>query len=207
MKAPISTAIAMAFGLIVLLGYFVDIPILITLRDIFVRWAVLLMTVALIVGIINLVIVHWKKFSQDPGENPYSIILLVAFGLTLLVAGFFGPTSEWSLWIFNHIQMPVEQSLMAILVVILIYSVARMFKVRINLISLIFIATVLLMLILAVPWFGVAIPGLQGPGGIRSFIAEIPAVAGARGILIGIGLGTVATGLRVLIGADRPYGG
>ena len=207
MKVPISTAIAMAFGLIVLMGYFIDIPILITLRDIFVRWAVLLMTVAVIIGIVNLVNVHWNKFTKDPGENPYSIILLVAFGLTLIVAGFFGPTSDWSLWIFNHIQMPVEQSLMAILVVVLIYSAARMFKDRFNLISMVFITTVLMMLILAVPWFGVAIPGLQGPGGIRSFIAEIPAVAGARGILIGIGLGTIATGLRVLIGAVRPYGG
>lgn len=207
MKVPISTAIAMAFGLIVLMGYFIDIPILITLRDIFVRWAVFLMTVAVIIGIVNLVNVHWNKFTKDPGENPYSIILLVAFGLTLIVAGFFGPTSEWSLWIFNHIQMPVEQSLMAILVVVLIYSAARMFKDRFNLISVVFITTVLMMLILAVPWFGVAIPGLQGPGGIRSFIVEIPAVAGARGILIGIGLGTIATGLRVLIGADRPYGG
>jgi hypothetical protein len=103
--------------------------------------------------------------------------------------------------------MPVEQSLMAILVVVLIYSIARMFKDRYNLISIVFIATVLVMLILAVPWFGVAIPGLHGPSGIRSLIAEIPAVAGARGILIGIGLGTIATGLRVLIGADRPYGG
>ncbi len=207
MKFPFSTAIAIAFGLIVLLGYFIDLPILITLRDVFVRWAILLMTVAVIVGIINLVSVHWKKFSKDPGENPYSIILLVAFGLTLMVAGFFGPTGEWSLWIFNHIQMPVEQSLMAILVVVLIYSIARMFKDRFNLISIVFIVTVLVMLILAVPWFGVAIPGLHGPGGIRSLITEIPAIAGARGILIGIGMGTIATGLRVLIGADRPYGG
>ena len=207
MKVPVSTAIAIAFGLIVLMGYFIDSPILITLRDVFVRWAILLMTIAIIIGIVNLVNVHWKKFSKDPGGNPYSIILLVAFGLTLIVAGFFGPTGEWSIWIFDHIQMPVEQSLMAILVVVLIYSVARMFKDRFNLISIVFIATVLIMLVLAVPWFGVAIPGLQGPGGIRSFIVEIPAVAGARGILIGIGLGTIAAGLRVLIGADRPYGG
>jgi hypothetical protein len=32
-------------------------------------------------------------------------------------------------------------------------------------------------------------------------------MAGARGILLGVALGTVATGLRILIGADRPYGG
>jgi hypothetical protein len=31
--------------------------------------------------------------------------------------------------------------------------------------------------------------------------------AGARGLLIGVALGTLLTGLRVLFGIDRPYGG
>jgi len=30
---------------------------------------------------------------------------------------------------------------------------------------------------------------------------------GTRGLLIGIALGTLLTGLRVLFGIDRPYGG
>jgi hypothetical protein len=42
---------------------------------------------------------------------------------------------------------------------------------------------------------------------LRSAIVQIPAVAGARGILLGVALGTVATGLRLLMGVDRPYGG
>ena len=33
------------------------------------------------------------------------------------------------------------------------------------------------------------------------------AEGGARGLLIGIALGTLLTGLRVLFGMDRPYGG
>jgi hypothetical protein len=30
---------------------------------------------------------------------------------------------------------------------------------------------------------------------------------GARGLLIGVALGTLLTGIRVLFGIDRPYGG
>jgi len=33
------------------------------------------------------------------------------------------------------------------------------------------------------------------------------AIAGMRGLLLGVGLGTLAAGLRVLSGVDRPYGG
>jgi hypothetical protein len=42
---------------------------------------------------------------------------------------------------------------------------------------------------------------------IRMFISQRLASAGARGILIGVALGTLTTGLRILFGSDRPYGG
>ena len=42
---------------------------------------------------------------------------------------------------------------------------------------------------------------------IRPFIVSVFSTSGARGILLGVALGTLLTGLRVLIGADRPYGG
>jgi len=69
----------------------------------------------------------------------------------------------------------------------------------------IFILTAFLILLGTAPLYGFGdIPLLNG---LRRWIAQVPAMAGARGILIGVALGTIATGLRVLIGADRPYGG
>jgi hypothetical protein len=55
--------------------------------------------------------------------------------------------------------------------------------------------------------------------GVLAFTSEIPVlrdllsafhhapVAGARGILLGIALGSLAAGIRVMIGSDRPYNG
>jgi hypothetical protein len=207
MKAPLSAAITIGFGLVVLMGYFLDLPILVTLRHVFVQWAVILVAVALFVGLANLALVHWRKIVQEQTGSVYSIVLLVSLVVTLLIVGYFGPTGDWSLWIFNNIQMPVESSLMAILAVVLVYASARVLRQRVNLLSVVFIGTVLVMLVLAVPWIGVEIPGLHGPDGLRSLISQVLAVAGARGILVGVALGTIATGLRVLMGADRPYGG
>lgn len=207
MKTPLSAAIAIGFGLVVLLGYFIDLPILDTLRQVFVQWAVILVSVAMLVGVANLALAHWRKIGQEQAGGAYSILVMVSLVVTLLVVGYFGPTGDWSLWIFNNIQVPVESSLMAILAIVLVYASARVLRQRINLLSVVFIATVLVMLILAVPWLGIEIPGLHGPDGLRSFISQVLAIAGARGILIGVALGTIATGLRVLMGADRPYGG
>jgi hypothetical protein len=42
---------------------------------------------------------------------------------------------------------------------------------------------------------------------LRAWISQVWAAGGARGILLGVALGATATGLRVLLGTERPYGG
>ena len=206
-NVPFSAAIAIFFGLIVLAGYFIEIPWLDNLHNMLLQWAVILAAIALLVGIANLSSVHWNKASSGQNGSFYSAILIISMLITLVVAGYMGPTAEWSLWLFNNIQVPVESSLLAILVVVLTYASMRLIRKRLNLFSIIFIGTGLLTLLGTAPLFGVVIPGLHGAFGFRTLIAQIPAVAGARGILIGVALGTIATGLRILMGADRPYRG
>lgn len=207
LKVSISAAVAIAFGLIVLLGYFVNIPLLTTLKDIFLQYAAILAAIALLVGVANLFSVHWRKVTSGSKGAVYSTILLVALVATLLVVGYFGPTGSWSMWIFNNIETAIETSLMAILVIVLSYAAIRLVRRRMTLFTLVFIGTALLVLLGSAPIFGVELPVLYGPNSLRSLINQIPATAGARGLLLGVALGTIATGLRILMGADRPYGG
>jgi hypothetical protein len=93
---------------------------------------------------------------------------------------------------------------MAVLAVVLVYACARLINRRINAFSLIFILTVLLVLVGSAMLPSGNIPLLYE---LRNWIAYVWASAGARGILLGVALGIIATGLRVLLGADRPYGG
>lgn len=207
MKFPFSAAVAIAFGLIVLLGYFIAVPLLTTLRDVFIHWVLIMAATALLVGLGNLITVHWRKVTTRSSGGFYSLIMLISLAVTLVVVGFFGPTGTWSMWLFNYVQVPLEASLMALLSVVLALAAIRLLRRRINLFSLIFLGTVLIVLLGTAPLLGVQIPGLHGPDGLRSLIAQIPATAGARGILLGVALGTIATGLRILIAADRPYEG
>ena len=123
--------------------------------------------------------------------------------LTLLIVGYLGPTDPVSLWIFNYIQIPIEASLMAILSIVLIYAGVRLLRRKPNLLTIVFIATAVVILLMSGPLFGIDIPGLAE---LRIWIGKVPAVAGARGILLGISMGIIAAGLRILMGADRPYG-
>jgi hypothetical protein len=203
LRSSIFVTLAIACGVIVLLGYF--LPFLSGLRETFLGWAVILGAVLLLVGVIQLARVHLKKFSGQQDGAWYSLVLILSLGLTLIVAlaGYWIGDTRLMMWLFNYVQVPIETSLMAILAVVLAYAVIRMLSRRMNLFSTVFIVTVLLVLIGTV-----SIPGLSTNilGGFRDWIVSVAATAGARGILLGVALGTIATGLRVLMGADRPYG-
>lgn len=207
MRAPVSAAIAIAFGLVVLAGYFINLPLLTNLKDILVQWGFILASVALLIGVANLFVVHWGKIRKNQPNSAYSFLVLISLLATLVIVGLYGPTGTWSLWIFKYIQLPVEGSLMALLTVVLIYAAARLLRKRVDLFSLIFVICAVVVLIGSAPIFGVDITGMPGPAELRALIMQIPAVGGARGILLGVALGSIATGLRILLGADRPYGG
>ena len=204
MKNPLFPAITIGVGIIVLLGYFLQVDLLVNLRIVLLEWATILVATALLIGVINLFVVHWRKSTTDQPNRANSIALLVGLVMTLGVAGWFGPTDPYSMWIFNYILIPIEASLMGILAVVLVYAGVRLLRRKPNLLSIVFIATAVIILLMTGPLFGIDVPGLSE---LRIWIGKVPAVAGGRGILLGISLGIVAAGLRILIGADRPYGG
>jgi hypothetical protein len=107
--------------------------------------------------------------------------------------------------VVNYIQIPVEASLMAVLAVILTLAAFRLFQRRMGLLPLVFVVSILIFLLLN--------SGLLAGSSNIPFIGETLAVlqflpvAGGRGILLGIALGSLMAGLRILFGADRPYSG
>lgn len=206
LKGLFSTAIAIATGLIVLVGYFVELPILVNLRITILNWAIILAAFALFIGLFNLLAVHADKVRSKKKGGFYSLILILSMLVTLVLGLWLRPDHLVMALIFNAIQLPVETSLMAMLVVTLTYASIRLLRRRSNLISVIFLVTALLILLgsAPLPFIG-SLPIVSDM--IRPFIAQVLAAAGARGILIGVALGALTTGLRVLFGAERPYGG
>jgi hypothetical protein len=131
--------------------------------------------------------------------------LLASLFITIIIVGLSGPTGAWSIWIFNTFQVPIEISLLAILAVILVYAAARMVTRKPRWQTILFLITVLVVLLGSVPLF--FIDQIDSLNALQGWLSQVPAVAGARGLLLGVALGTIATGLRILMGVDRPYGG
>ena len=203
---PFSAAIAISVGLIILLGTFLPIPLLGTVRLELLHWAAILLGVAALVGIGNLFSVHFQKIRHREMGSVYSVALLVAMLATLLIGVMVGPSHPWMQAAVETIIRPVEASLMALLAVTLLYASIRLLRRRADLMSIVFLGTAALMLLASVslPLIG-EIPILSD--WVRPWLMVGPAAGGARGLLLGVALGALTTGLRTLFAFERPYGG
>ncbi len=80
----------------------------------------------------------------------------------------------------------------------------RKFYSGVTLIGFIFIFTILFILSATAILAWMPLPLI---GEMRDWISQVWSLAGMRAILLGVALGAIMTGLRVLMGADRPYEG
>ena len=171
------------------------------------QWSILIAAAALFMGLINLFIVHWNKVNDQTAGWPYSAILIFFLLVSLALGLIFGPDFEVMLLLFNYVQLPVEAGLMALLAVSLVVAGFRIVSRKRDIFSLLFVFTAILVLLGNSPWLmGSDSVVAHLIGNVRAWVAQVWSVGGARGILLGVALGAVATGLRVLMGTERPYG-
>ena len=195
---------AIGAGVIILAGYFIPVPLLTVVRVELVRWAVIAGGAAVLVGIGNLFSVHFQKIRRREKDSFYSLLLLVSMLGTLLLGMIIGPSHPWMQTVVNTVIVPVETSLMALLAVTLVYASIRLLRRRTDWMSVLFLLTAVIILGASVilplifPSFG---------DSVLSWISLYLAGAGARGLLMGVALGALTTGLRLIVGLDRPYGG
>lgn len=198
----LSTVVAMTAGLLVLADFFVNADSIDALGLYLIRTASVVAAFALVLGMVNVLTVHLGKiYSRDKGWV-YSIVLVVAMLVTLGV-GFLtgGPASEQIQELFDVVLFPLEATLFSLLAFFVVTAAYRAFRVK-SFETALFVTFGILVLLGQVPvganvWDQLPV--------IKDWVLDVPALAGARGILLGVALGTVATGLRVLLGIDRPY--
>ncbi len=206
----VTAIIAIAVGLLVLMGYFFPtLPYILDIQTLLLNWAMLMVASAAIVGVLNLVFVHADKIRRREKGNIYSAILIAFLIGTFVLGMFLSPADQITQLLLNGVILPIEAALMAILTVTLLYAAVRLLRRRTDFTSIVFLLTAALVL------FGSAtLPSMFGANinipvitSLSTWVQQVLAVGGARGILIGVSLGTLLTGLRVLSALDRPYGG
>lgn len=201
MKQRVPTIIAIVIGFVTLGGYFLGPGFKVHL--LFIRWASVLAAVALLLGILNLLGVHLRRITSTERNWPYSIALVFA-ALAVIAIGLMdgSPNGKSISWVFDSVLFPLEAAAASLLVFFLVTAAFRVMRKKPSVPTFIFVVTTVLVLAGSIP-----LP--ENVGGIlaelRNWLVSVFATAGARGMLLGVALGTIATGLRVLMGIDKPH--
>lgn len=163
---------------------------------------------AVVIGVFNLIAVHLGRFTRSEHGWPYSMIVLIVM-VAVVVLRILDRAEIWkgdlegeqmSLRAFEAVQVSLESALAALLVFFLVFAAYRLMHRRVTWWSLLFTAAVVIGLLGWIP-----LEDIDVLSDIRDWLVRVPANAGSRGILIGVGLGTITVGVRVLIGQDRSF--
>jgi len=200
MKRVVLSVIAIASGLLVLLDFFVESPAVDALGAFLIEGAVVLGGFALLLGVINLVTVHFARAKNREKGWGLSIVLLITV-LVMLLLGIAGPASAPVTWAYDYVLSPLHKTLFALLAFFVATAAYRAYRIK-SWESLLMVGAGVIVLLAQVP-VGEMIWG-ELPL-VKDWLMAVPVLAGARGILIGVALGSVIAGLRLLLVMDRPY--
>ena len=211
--ALLPSAIAIGFGLLTLIGLLAggDGSLFGTLSALFLQIVVITVALTILIGVLNLIQVHVGRVTGRKRGFLYSIVLLLSF-LTVIIVSILERTGGMpttageptiSMILFETVQVSIESALAGLLVFALVYGAYRMMRRRVTWIGVLFIAVLLLVLLGEITARGVFESPLLAD--FRAWLSSVPVSAGARGILLGIALATIITGVRVLTGQDRSY--
>jgi hypothetical protein len=202
----------MAIGILVLISLYIDpntnllTRILYNTGAYFVDTAVIIAAFALFLGMLNILRVHARKIREQKTQALYSAVLLLALFVVLAVGlpavpnEPSGPSQPVVQWIFENIQAPIQATLSALLVFFIVTAAYRLLRIR-NWESALMLVVALVVLI-----GQVTVGLLPVVPEVKDWILDVATMAGVRGILLGVALGALLTGLRLLLGVERPYG-
>ncbi|MCC6607828.1 MAG: hypothetical protein IT327_31770 [Anaerolineae bacterium] len=203
LKQSIAVFTAVFFGLLTLVALLFNVG---GLSSVILGWVSFLAAIALILGVMNLLLVHLNRVFKE--QNLYSGVLVLSILGVFAAAVLDGLTGSDSVnLLFSWVQAPLEAALASLLAVFLLLAGVQLLKRQRTGWAVLFGLTAVLMLL------GQALLNSRLlPGGLRApvnqvveFVQNVVVTAGLRGLLIGVALGTLLLSLRLLMGVERPY--
>jgi len=200
MRRQIPIILAFVFGFFMLVQFFV--PALTGAYETVVDWTQTIFIFTLLVGVAGMLKYHAEKVSRRDAGYGYNVVTLVGVAVMAL-AGLIGGRGEATLfsWIFDYMQAPMQATVFSLLAFFVASAAYRGFRVR-NVESTLLLLAAILVMVGRVPLGDYISPYFPK---IANWILNVPSMTARRGIFVGIGLGTIATSLRVILGIERTY--
>lgn len=189
--------------LLVVLDRSGDFPLLRLATTTLLSWVLLFAGFALLLGVINVVLVHVRRIQRGEKDWTHSLVL-VATLFAVLVAGLIpkeGVQSQVIEWVFDNLIAPGQAMLFALTVFFMAAAAFRWLRIgRTG--GGWMLAGALLILLAQMP----AVNALLPPAwmGVADWVLTVPVMATLRGALLGSGLALVVVSVRFFFGQSEP---
>ncbi|MDY6914724.1 MAG: hypothetical protein SVM86_00190 [Candidatus Cloacimonadota bacterium] len=202
MKRQIPLLIVMILGFLFVIHTFVPHKISADFYDWWQEWSKAISPFAVVLGVISLGMVHGTKISRKAPNWQYSVVTLFALVFTA-ASGFIWGRQDGTpyMWLFENVQMPMSATMFSLLAFYIASAAYKAFRARSAEATVLLIAAIIVMLG-QVP-LGMSIS--RWIPDISTWILNVPNMAAKRAIMLGVGLGMVATSLKILLGIERSY--
>jgi hypothetical protein len=206
-KREVPILITMVAGLFMLIAFWVPQPTVRAIYGDMQIWAIVVVGCTYVLGVANLLRINTRQVQRRERDWPFKIVLIAGLLVTMAV-GFsegqrYSEAGSHFQWIYLTFYSPMAATMFALLAFFIASAAFRAFRIRSFEALLLAIAAFTLMLG-RVPLGNAIHPFIPDAA---DWLMEIPQNAAKRGILIGAALGVVATGIRVILGLEKTYGG
>lgn len=200
----IPMTITFVVGILMIVSYYFGSSVVV-LKDastVVQKWTVIVAAFALIIGLINISRIHVNHIiRRTKGQWMFSLWCL-AIMYIMLAAGLLGTTKNPGYqWLYTWVFLPIDATMYSSLAFFISSAAYRAFKAR-NIESAIMLVSGIVVMLMNAPigtiiWSGFPVVG--------SWIMKTPVVGAQRAFMITFVLGTVALGVRTLLGMERGY--
>lgn len=201
MQTRIPLLVCLVSGIIMFAQYFSSHPAARSIYNNILEWWQIIFAFTLFVGVAAFAKNSLKNISRKK-EAPYRAVSLA--GLVLMpVLAIIGGTKIGSpfLWAFENMLAPMQSTVFSLLAFFVVSASFRGFRAR-TIPATILLLTALIVLIGRIPLAELISESFPK---LTFWIQSYPSMAARRAILIGIGLGSMTTALRVILGIERTY--
>ncbi len=201
MNRQIPLIVCFSFGLVMFLQYFSNHTISRSVNLAILDYWQIIFAFTLIIGVVSFIKVNLTKISRRI-DRPYLIVGLLGMISMPFMALIWGIKADSPfMWMFENVQAPMASTVFALLAFFVASASFRGFRARSLQASILLGAALIILLSRS----NLPLPYTEHLSELADWIRNYPSMTARRAILIGIGLGSLTTSLRVILGIERTW--
>lgn len=202
MKRTIPMGLCLFMGVFMIIQFFIPHPVSTRANETILKWVIILVAFALVLGIGNLISHHTNRIKRRREGWFYSIVMLACLVATAAIGLIWGVGAQ-SLFqrIFMNVLNPLGATMFAILAYYMASAAYRSFRAR-SLEATLLLMAAFVVMVGFMPFGAFIHPKVAE---FAEWVMNVPNLAAKRGIQIGIAFGSIATALRMILGIERSW--